>query len=110
MNTILHLKKITVAAMAAILGALGANATPVAIPNASFETPNSPTQTSTNPYVVTDWVFNVQGGSYYGTEAIAGHFSSAGASTGNNAASLTTMIPTSRIRSPRLRPWEKSHP
>ena len=86
MNFISQLRKITVAAMAVMLSALAANATPITIPNASFETPTSPTQTSTNPNIVSGWVFNVKGGSAYGTEAISGHFSSAGASSGNDAA------------------------
>jgi hypothetical protein len=86
MNVISQLRKITVAAMAVMLSALAANATPITIPNASFETPTSPTQTSTNPNIVSGWVFNVKGGSAYGTEAISGHFSSAGASSGNDAA------------------------
>ena len=39
-------------------------------------------------------MFNVKGGSYYGTEAISGHFSSAGASSGNNAAFINNDDPS----------------
>ena len=60
MNVISQLRKITFAAMAVMLSALAANATPITIPNASFETPTSPTQTSTNPNIVSGWVFNVK--------------------------------------------------
>jgi len=93
MNLISHLKKSSLAAIAVILGALGAHAVPITVPNASFKTPTSPTQTSTNPNVVTGWVFNVKGGSAYGTEAVSGNFSSAGASSGNNAAFINNDDP-----------------
>jgi hypothetical protein len=86
MNVISHLRKITFAAIAVMLSPIAANATPITVPNASFETPTSPSETATNPNLITGWVFNVKGGSYYGTEAISGHFSSAGASSGNDAA------------------------
>jgi len=94
MNVISQLRKITVAAMAAMLSPLAASATPITIPNASFETPTSPTETPTNPNIISGWVFNVKGGSYYGTEAISGHFSSAGASSGNNAAFINNDDPS----------------
>ena len=47
--------------ISAMLSVLAANATPITVPNASFELPSSPTQTSTNPNVATGWVFNVKG-------------------------------------------------
>lgn len=93
MNVTSHLTKITLSAMAAILGAFGANATPITIPNASFETPTSPTQTSTNPNIVTGWVFNVKGGSAYGTSSISSNFSLAGASLGNEYAFINNDDP-----------------
>src|ERR1700677_3606271 len=80
-------------AAALIFSAIAANATPITVPNASFETPTSPTQTSSNPNVATGWVFNVKGGSAYGTEAISGQFSASGASSGNDAAFITNDDP-----------------
>src|ERR1019366_4445716 len=76
-----------------MLSALAANATPITVPNASFESPSSPVQTSTNPNVVTGWVFNVKGGSAYGTAAISSNFSSAGASSGNDYAFINNDDP-----------------
>jgi hypothetical protein len=50
-------------------------------------------QTSTNPNIVTGWVFNVNGGSAYGTEAISSNFASAGTSSGNNCAFINNDDP-----------------
>jgi hypothetical protein len=86
MNVISRLGKITFAVMAAILSGVAAEATPITVPNASFESPTSPSETATNPTLIAGWVFNVKGGSEYGTEAISNHFSSRGASLGSNAA------------------------
>jgi hypothetical protein len=86
MNVITRLRTITVAAMAAMLSTLAAIATPINVPNASFESPTSPSETATNPNLISGWVFNVKGGSYYGTESISNHFSSRGSSLGSNAA------------------------
>jgi hypothetical protein len=94
MNLKSYITKITFAAMATMLSGLPAQATPITVPNASFETPTSPSETATNPNLITGWVFNVKGGSYYGTEAISGHFSSAGASSGNNAAFINNDDPS----------------
>lgn len=63
------------------------------MPNASFELPGSPTQTSTNPNVASGWVFNVKGGSAYGTAAIASNFSSAGASSSKDYAFINNDTP-----------------
>jgi len=93
MNLKSHLDKFTGMTMAVMLSALAANASPITVPNASFETPTSPTQTSTNPNVATGWVFNVKGGSAYGTAAITSNFTSAGASAGNEYAFINNDWP-----------------
>jgi len=93
MNLKSPIPKIILTAMVVILAPLAANASPITVPNASFESPSSPTQTSTNPNILTGWIFNVKGGSYYGTEAISGNFSSAGASSGNYAAFINNDDP-----------------
>jgi hypothetical protein len=69
-----------------MLTALAANATPITVPNASFESPTSPAQSSTNFNLLPGWVFNVKGGSEFGTMAISSNFTSPGASSGNNCA------------------------
>jgi len=76
----------SVAALVLLLGTLGAQAFLIDVPNYSFELPNSPAATSTNPNVIPYWVFNVQGGSYYGSMAISSNFSSPGTSDGNDYA------------------------
>jgi hypothetical protein len=86
MNIISQLRKITFTAMAMMLSTLAASATPINVPNASFESPTSPSETATNPNLISGWVFSVKGGSYYGTESISNHFSSRGSSVGSNAA------------------------
>ncbi len=77
---------VAASALALVLSAFTADATPINVPNASFESSSSPTATSTNPNVVAGWVFNVKGGSQYGTGAISSNFSSPGASSGNDYA------------------------
>jgi hypothetical protein len=69
------------------------NASPITVPNASFESPSSPVQTSTNPNVATGWVFNVQGGSAYGVASISSNFSSAGPSSGKDYAFINNDWP-----------------
>jgi hypothetical protein len=76
-----------------ILGASVASATPITVPNASFESPSSPTQTSTNPNVATGWVFNVKGGSAYGTSSISSNFNSIGTALGNDYAFINNDWP-----------------
>jgi hypothetical protein len=93
MNLQSHIEKIKVAAMAVMLSAFAAHATPITVANPSFETPISPTQTSTNPNVATGWVFNVKGGSAYGTAAISSNFSSPGTSLGNDYAFINNDDP-----------------
>lgn len=84
---------IAASAMALMFSALAAKATPITVPNASFESPSSPTQTSTNFNVVPGWVFNVQGGSAFGTRAISSNFTSAGPSSGNDYAFINNDWP-----------------
>jgi hypothetical protein len=64
------------------------------VPNASFETPSSPPQTSNNPNILPGWVFNVQGGSQYGSMTFhSANFSSGGAASGNNYAFINNDYP-----------------
>lgn len=85
--------KVSAMAVALMFSALVAKATPITVPNASFESPSSPTQTSTNPNIATGWIFNVQGGSAYGTRAISSNFTSAGPSSGNDYAFINNDWP-----------------
>jgi hypothetical protein len=89
----MNLKSQLGTALVLVLSALAANATPIVVPNASFESPSSPAQTSTNPNIVTGWVFSVKGGSAYGTSAISSNFTSAGASIGNDYAFINNDWP-----------------
>ena len=94
MNFISRLGTTAATAVAILLSAIAANATPVTITNASFESPSSPTSTSRNPTILPGWVFNVQGGSQYGTMTVhSSSFSSVGASTGNNYAYINNDYP-----------------
>jgi hypothetical protein len=94
MNLISRLGTTAVAAVAILLSAITANATPITITNASFESPSSPASTSKNPNILPGWVFNVQGGSEYGTMTVhSSSFSSVGASTGNNYAYINNDYP-----------------
>jgi len=63
-----------------------AHASPMAIPNASFESPVTPVQSTTNDSLIPGWTFNVPGGGEFGTQSISTYFSSPGASSGNNFA------------------------
>src|ERR1700748_784104 len=65
----------------------------ITVPNFSFELPSSPTQTSSNPNVASGWVFNVQGGSAYGTSAIGSNFAPRGTSLGNDYAFINNDYP-----------------
>jgi hypothetical protein len=76
-----------------LLTTLVLHATPVTVPNASFESPSSPTSTSTNFNVVSGWVFNVKDGSQFGTGSIASKYSSAGTSSGFNYATINNDFP-----------------
>jgi hypothetical protein len=87
------LAKAAAAALVIMLSPVAVNATPITVPNASFESPSSPTQTSTNPNIATGWVFNVKGGSAYGTSSISSNFTSAVGSSGNNYAFINNDSP-----------------
>jgi PEP-CTERM motif len=94
MNLISRLGTTAVAAVAILLSAITAKATPITITNASFESPSSPASTSKNPNILPGWVFNVQGGSEYGTMTVhSSSFSSVGASSGNNYAYINNDSP-----------------
>ena len=69
-------------------------ATPVAIPDASFESPASPTESPTNTTLIPGWTFNTKGdGSYFGTLAISSNFNTPGSSSGNDAAFINNDWP-----------------
>ena len=76
-----------------MLSSLIANATPITVPNASFELPSSPTQTSSNFNIVPGWVFNIQDGSAFGVASISSNFSSPGALAGNDYAFINNDYP-----------------
>jgi hypothetical protein len=68
--------------------------TSIDVPNFSFESPSSPTETSKNPNILSGWVFDVQGGSEYGTMTFhSANFSSPGAAAGNNYAFINNDYP-----------------
>ena len=67
-----------------MLTALSSHATPITIPNASFENPTTPTGGDGAP--IAGWVFNSQSGNLYGTSLISQSFISEGAASGNNYA------------------------
>lgn len=85
--------KAALTAVVLAFSTLMANAIPINVPNASFEAPSSPTQTSTNFNIVPGWVFNVQNGSAFGTGSISSNFTSAGASAGNDYAFINNDYP-----------------
>jgi hypothetical protein len=89
----MNLKSNLATALVLMLSAFAANATPIAVPNGSFESPGSATQTSTNTGILTGWVFNVKGGSAYGSESISSNFFTTGASTGSYAAFINNDWP-----------------
>ena len=86
MNFKIYLKLTVAAALVAMLSGLTAHAVPVAIPNASFESPSTPTTSSSNPDLIPDWIFTDTGSITFGTKAISSDFTSAGAASGNNFA------------------------
>ena len=68
--------------------------TSIAVPNASFESPGSPVQTSKSPSILPGWVFNVQDNSEYGSMTFqSSNFSSAGAASGNDYAFINNDYP-----------------
>ncbi len=67
-----------------LLTAVTASATPVTIPNASFESPSTPTGGDGAP--IPGWVFDSQSGNLYGTASISQSFTSEGAASGSNYA------------------------
>ena len=71
-------------AFALAFGAAPALATPITVPNASFENPTTPTGGDGAP--IAGWVFNSPSGNLYGTSLIANCFRSEGAASGNNYA------------------------
>jgi hypothetical protein len=81
------------AALVLVLNSATVKADPVTVPNASFDSPGSPTQTSNNPNVISGWIFNVQGGSAYGTSSISSNFASEGAASGNDYAFINNDYP-----------------
>lgn len=82
-------------AVVLLVGSIRLNAAPIMVPNASFESPSSPANSSTNPNLIPGWTFNVGHGSVYGTEAISSNFNSPGPSSGNNAAFINNDYPDS---------------
>jgi hypothetical protein len=97
-NKAVHLKSVATA-LALILTTVAANATPITVPNYSFETPSASVATSTNFTVLPGWVFNVKAASQFGTASIASNFSNFGTSSGrfyatinNDAVNVTDTI------------------
>jgi len=86
-------RKSVTTALVLMLTTLAANAEPIMIPNASFESPGAPVQTSTNPNVVNGWIFNVKGGSAYGVGSIASNFTLTGTSSGFGYATINNDVP-----------------
>jgi len=84
---------VLIMAMAMAISSLAARATPVTVPNASFESPNSPASSSTNSTIIPGWVFNVKGGSVFGTLALSSNFTSLGTSSGSDAAFINNDWP-----------------
>jgi hypothetical protein len=76
--------RITATAVLVALTTAIVHATPVNIPNSSFENPTTPTGGDGAP--ISGWVFNSASGNLYGTSLITQSFSSEGAASGNNYA------------------------
>jgi hypothetical protein len=74
----------TATAAALSLTAAMVHATPVNIPNASFDNPTTPTGGDGAP--IPGWVFNSASGNLYGTSLITQSFTAEGAASGNNYA------------------------
>jgi hypothetical protein len=72
---------------------LAVHATPITVPNASFDQPTVSTSTTTNSTIIPGWVFNVHDGGEFGTAPISYNFSSAGASSGTNYAFIENNDP-----------------
>ena len=90
-TAITNLTKITAALFFAASAAHGQIIT---VPNASFESPSSPAQTSKSPNIIPGWVFDVQGNSQYGTMTThSANFTSSGTSSGNNYATINNDYP-----------------
>jgi hypothetical protein len=89
-----HFLSVLASAVLLAHGALSADADSISVPNASFESPTSPVQTSNSPSVLSGWVFDVQDGSEYGSMTFhSANFSSTGAATGNNYAFINNDYP-----------------
>jgi hypothetical protein len=84
--------RVTAWAAAFMITALGASGAPISVPNASFDSPSSPTGNSTNVNVLNGWVFN-DTHSVFGTYAISSNFTSAGTSSGSNYAFINNDYP-----------------
>ena len=80
----MNFKILKAVALVFALGAAKADATPITVPNASFENPTTPTGGDGAP--IAGWMFNSQNGNLYGTSLIANSFTSEGAASGNNYA------------------------
>lgn len=80
-------------ATALILGTFAVRATPIDVPNASFEIYSYPWWTTTNTAIASGWVFNVNGGSQYGVASINSNFSSEGAASGSSYAYINNDDP-----------------
>ena len=76
-----------------LLSPLAVNAALIDVPNASFEASSSAMQTSTNVNIASGWIFNVKGGSAFGTSSIASNFTSAGAASGSDYAFINNDFP-----------------
>jgi hypothetical protein len=86
-------KAIAAVALAFMLGIHPTHAVPVSVPNASFESPGSVQSTSTNVNLVPGWVFNVKGGSQFGTGSIISNYSAPGTSAGSYYATINNDWP-----------------
>jgi hypothetical protein len=91
--------RVSVTAVSLALTAALAHATPISIPNASFESPAAPVQSSTNPNILPGWIFTDTGGIAFGTKAIGLNFYSTSYTSGsyyafidNNAVSKNETI------------------
>jgi PEP-CTERM motif len=87
--------KINASASSLALALTFAHATPVAIPNASFQSPSTPTSITTNDNVLPGWVFShVKSGENFGSEAISKFFNiTLDASSTNDSGTSTAPKP-----------------
>ena len=79
--------------VALLLSPLAVNAALIDVPNASFEASSSTMQTSTNVNIASGWIFNVKGGSAFGTSSIASNFTSTDAASGSDYAFINNDFP-----------------